>query len=47
MISQLSKKTTKIVFITILILVFFYIFNLCTPLYTDDYSYSISFFQNK
>ena len=43
MIPQSSKKIIKIVFLTILVFAFFYIFNLYTPLYADDYSYSVSF----
>lgn len=43
---QLNKnklKVSSIILSTILIFIFFYIFNLYTPLYADDYSYSVSF----
>lgn len=47
---ELSKNKIKIISIvlsTILIFIFFYIFNLYTPLYADDYSYSVSFLTQK
>lgn len=38
-----QKRRIKIIFFTIFIFIFIYIFNLYTPLYADDYSYSVSF----
>ena len=46
-LSKNKMKISSIILSTILIFIFFYIFNLYTPLYADDYSYSVSFLTQK